>query len=244
MHALADSVRVAAGGLLDLLYPRSCQHCGATPDAGRFLCWDCLADLLFVQPPFCSLCGDPVPGYIDHEYRCVYCSRQTPHFDGARSAVRYEGAAGLGLRAIKYQQATWLVPDMAGLLEACWRTHYDLLPFDALCYVPLYPVRQRERGFNQAALLAEGLARLRRVPLKRGVLRRLRDTGSQTRLTARQRARNVAGVFVVPHPGRVRHKKWLLIDDVMTTGATVNECAKVLKQAGAQSVHVLTVARG
>jgi len=238
------TAKMAADLFLDMVYPRGCQHCGAPADGMRFFCWECLADFHYVQPPFCSRCGDPVPGHIDHEYLCVYCSRHAPAFDGARSAVRYEGAAGMAIRAIKYQWATWLIPDLTGLLEACRQAHYDLLRFDGVCYVPLHPVKRRERGFNQAALLAERLARRHRMPLYRGLLRRTRDTGSQTRLTAAQRASNVAGVFEVVRGGRAMGQRLLLIDDVMTTGATVNECARVLKKAGAESVYVLTVARG
>lgn len=247
MPSMPDLIQRACGTgelALDLLYPRHCQHCGAPADAARFFCWECLSDFHYIQPPFCSLCGDPVPGHIDHEYRCVFCSRKRPSFDGARSAVRYEGAAGLSIRAIKYQSATWLIPDLTSLLEACLRAHYDLLPFDAVCYVPLHAVKQRERGFNQAEMLARGLARARRLPLQMNLLRRIKDAGSQTRLTASQRASNVSGVFRAERPQRTEGLKLLLVDDVMTTGATVNECARMLKGAGAESVHVLTVARG
>ncbi len=240
----ADTLKAVSDLLLDVVYPRSCQHCGAVADGMRFFCWECLSDFHYVQPPFCSLCGDPVPGHIDHEYRCVFCSRRTPYFDGARSAVHYEGAAGLAIRAVKYQYATWLIPDLTDLLEASMRTHYDLLPFDAICYIPLYPLKRRDRGFNQAKLLAQALGRRRSIPLAKRVLRRLRDTGSQTHLTAARRVTNVAGVFSVVRPERVKGKRLLLIDDVMTTGATVNECARVLKEAGADVVYVLTVARG
>ena len=240
----ADRLKGAAGLLLDLLYPRSCQHCGAPANGTRFFCWECLSDFQYIQPPYCSRCGDPVPGHIDHEYLCVFCSRRTPHFDGARSAVRYDGVAGLAVRSVKYHSATWLIPDLGDLLEACYDTHYSLLSFDGVCYVPLHAVKQRERGFNQAAQLAVELARRIRVRLLHDVMKRVRDTGSQTRLTASERASNVAGVFTVRRPKDVRGRKLLLIDDVMTTGATVNECARVLKKAGAESVHVLTVARG
>ena len=240
----AETLKAASQLVLDLLYPRSCQHCGASADGTRFFCWECLSDFHYVQPPFCSCCGDPVPGHIDHEYLCVFCARRTPHFAGARSAIRYEGAAGLAIRAVKYQSATWLIPDLCGFLEACLLTHYGLLPFDGLCYVPLHPAKRRERGFNQAKLLAEGLSRRCSIPLREGVLRRLRVTGSQTHLTAAQRISNVAGVFHVARAEKVKGARLILIDDVMTTGATVNECARVLKKAGAESVHVLTVARG
>lgn len=232
------------GVLLDLLYPRACTHCGAPADFGRFFCWECQAEFLYVQPPFCSCCGDPVPGHIDHEYQCVFCSRETPHFELARSAIRYEGAGGQALRALKYQHAIWLVPDLADLLEACLHTQYGLLTFDGVCYVPLHAVKYRERGFNQAELLARALAKRRDWPVLKNTLARTKWRDSQTKLTAPQRAANVKGIFAVRHAERFRNKRLLLVDDVMTTGATVNECARMLKKAGAESVHVLTVARG
>lgn len=244
VSGLGRVVQQAGTILMDWVYPRQCAHCGRTADATRFLCWNCLAEIQYIHSPYCSCCGDPVPGRIDHEYRCAYCSRQTPHFVEARSAVRYRGPVGMSLRAIKYESATWLVPEMTRLLLACMQTHYDLLPVDAVCYVPLHAVKRRERGFNQAQLLAKALCRERSLSLCRGGLRRVLDRGSQTRLTAAEREANVAGVFTVPVPARVQGRRLLLVDDVMTTGATVNECARVLKRAGANSVHVLTVARG
>ena len=244
MHALIDTTKAVAATLLDFIFPRQCHGCGREPEADRFLCWECLSNLEYIAAPYCSHCGDPVPGHIDHEYRCAFCTRQSPAFDLARSAVRYRGSLGHALRSVKYDGATWMIPNLVDLLDACVSTHYDLLPFDAVCYVPLYPVRERERGFNQAGWLATELARRRQLPMGRFTLRRTKDTGSQTHLTAPQRTANVAGVFAVAKARHVAGQRLLLVDDVMTTGATVNECARVLKRAGAESVHVVTVARG
>ena len=241
---LRTRARTWGDRLLDAVYPRACAQCGAAPDALPFLCWECLADLHYVQPPFCSQCGDPVPGHIDHEYCCAFCFRTPPAFDLARSAVRYEGAVGWAIRDVKYHGATWRIPDLVYLLDGCLQAHYNLLTFDAVCYVPLYPAKRRERGFNQAEWLARVLARPYGWPVARKALSRIKDTGSQTHLTAAQRAANVLGVFKVLRPDQVEGKRILLVDDVMTTGATVNACARVLRRAGAASVHVLTVARG
>lgn len=241
---IAARLSTWSGAALDVVYPRACAQCGAPPDALSFLCWECLSDLHYVQPPFCSRCGDPVPGHIDHEYICSFCTREAPAFDLARSAVRYEGTAGIAIRDVKYHGATWRIPDLVHLLEGSLQTHYALLNFDGVCYVPLYPVKQRERGFNQAEWLARVLAKAHDWPVIRNGLRRIKDTGSQTYLTAAERTANVARVFSVPQPRKVEGQRLLLIDDVMTTGATVNACAQQLRQAGAASIHVLTVARG
>ncbi|MCX6997459.1 MAG: phosphoribosyltransferase family protein, partial [Kiritimatiellaeota bacterium] len=127
---------------------------------------------------------------------------------------------------------------------ACRATFPDMEAAEAVTYVPLFRTRQRERGYNQAALLAGGLAKAMGKPLLRNVLRRLRNTGTQTHLTAGARVTNVHLAFGVRRPDAVRRQRLLLVDDVMTPGATVSECARILKKAGAAQVCVLTVARG
>jgi ComF family protein len=231
--------------MLDLLYPRNCIHCGApSPEPLRHLCWDCLADTPGVEPPFCALCGDPVAGDIQHDYTCFACARETPAFDCARSAVRYEGGVGEALRALKYKQALWAVADLTGLLFACVQAEYFEQPFDLVTAVPLHPSRRRERGFNQSALLGGALAGRLHLPFREGLLRRIRPTVTQTGLTASRRTANVCGAFRTGLFARPSGRRILLVDDVMTTGATVNACAGVLKRGGAAAVHVVTVARG
>ncbi len=232
-------------GVLDLLYPRNCIGCGSdSPEPLRYICWDCLADTPRVEPPFCMCCGDPVAGDIQHDYTCFACSRQVPHFDFARSATRYEGAVGEALRALKYNNALWVVDDLASLLQACVNAEYPSVDFDWITSVPLFSARRRARGFNQSALLGAALARRMELPYKDKKLRRARSTVSQTGLTAPQRTANVSGAFRAGLFARLNGKRILLVDDVMTTGATVNACAGALKKGGAESVHVITVARG
>jgi ComF family protein len=231
--------------MLDLLYPRNCIQCGApSPDPMKHICWDCLSDTPKVDPPFCVVCGDPVAGDIQHDYTCFSCSRETPAFVRARSAVRYEGAIGTALRDLKYNNALWVIEDLAELLFACVQAEYSNAEFDVIAPVPLFAPRWRARGFNQSALLGESLGRRLQIPFKERLLRRTRSTSSQTGLTAPQRAANVSGAFRIGLLARPEGRKILLVDDVMTTGATVNACAKTLKQGGAASVHVVTVARG
>lgn len=182
-------------------------------------------------------------GDIQHDYTCFACTRETPGFDLARSAVRYEGGVGEALRALKYDHAIWLASDLAELLAACFTAEYGNVSFDFVSAVPLHPVRRRARGFNQSALIARELAGRIGLPY-RSIARRIRPTVTQTGLTAPQRTANVSNAFQSRIFSRLSDKKVLLIDDVMTTGATVSACAKALKKGGAQSVNVLTVARG
>ena len=209
------------------------------------LCWDCRATLHPVQVPFCERCGDPVAGSLSGPFECAGCRKLDPAFDWARSAIRYEGVAKTCLRRFKYQAGIWLLDDLAGWLAALWRTcPASVRDADFIACVPLHPKRERERGYNQAALLGQELARRIGIPFRSRLLWRRRPTATQTHLTAAQRVHNVRGVFTVPWPRPARGAKVVLVDDVMTTGATVNECARALKAAGADSVMVLTVARG
>jgi ComF family protein len=158
--------------------------------------------------------------------------------------VRFREGVKDWLHRFKYSHATYLASDLGKLLTAVVRAHYERERPDAVAYVPLYPVKERARTYNQARLLAEVLSRELGVPLARGCLERVRDTGTQTHLTARQRSENVRDAFAVRHPEWVEGRHFLLVDDVMTTGATVNECARALKAAGSGRVLVATVARG
>ncbi|HEY5621892.1 MAG TPA: ComF family protein [Pontiella sp.] len=231
--------------LLDILYPRNCIGCGrSAPETYRYICWDCWTGAIRVEPPFCNLCGDPVAGSVEHDFICYSCSAERPAYDGARSAARYDGVVGEALRQLKYEKALWLAPDLAELLQNCLYAEYQGGDFDLVVPVPLYHVRRRERGYNQSAVLARELSRRLRCRFLSGALRRIRPTTTQTNLTAPQRLSNVRNAF---QPGKAKQlagRRVLLVDDVMTTGATVNACSKALKKGGAASVYVLTVARG
>ncbi len=231
--------------LLDMLYPRRCIGCGeTTPDSFRYICWECWSDSARVEPPFCSLCGDPVAGAIDHDFICYSCSSKTPAFTAARSAARYDGVVGEALRKLKYEQALWLAPDLATLLHHCIQAEFPGREFDLLVPVPLHHVRKRGRGYNQATVLARELGRRLGRKTHPGLLKRIRPTISQTNLTAKARLSNVTQAFQFRKGHALTGRKVLLVDDVMTTGATVNACAEALKKGGAVTVHVITAARG
>lgn len=230
---------------LDLLYSRACQGCGgAVAGEQRYFCWDCLAGAEFIQSPYCERCGDPAEGMIEHAYTCSFCTRHEVHFERARSAVRYRGPIAELLQSFKYRGATYLAHDLAGMLAACLEAHYAEQTFDGIVAVPMTPARERLRTYNQAWLLAVELGRYLGLPVWRTAVARVRDTGTQTRLKAAQRRRNVRGAFGVREPHCVDGRRLLVVDDVMTTGATCAELAGTLYAAGCRSVHVVTVARG
>lgn len=231
--------------LLDVVFPRACAGCGR--EAGGisgYLCWDCQTRFEWIQPPFCEICGDPFEGEISSSVVCESCRQALPAFERARSAARFRGVLRALLHDFKYRGATWLGPNLVTFLRICYETYFARASFDTVTYVPLYPTRERERSYNQARLLAQGLARIYSNLVLRECLQRVQPTKSQTHLTAAERLANVKGMFAVQAPERLAERRILLIDDVMTTGATVNECARMLKQAGAALVGVLTVGRG
>lgn len=230
--------------LLDMAFPRACAGCnGRAGDEFLYLCWNCLTTIKLVQPPYCLLCGDPVSGAIESEYVCSACRKRKPFFDCARSAASYNGLLKDMILDFKYRDAVWLGPDLGQLMFACLRTHFRAPHIDRIAYVPLHKTRERQRTYNQSCVLAREIAgRLgRQVD---DYLARIQPTDSQTHLTSAERADNVRNKFAINGCCHPEGQRVLLIDDVMTTGATVNECARILKKAGAQEVLVLTAARG
>ena len=205
-----------------------------------------------LRPPLCLVCGAPL-GRTDDDERCGHCDAAPPAFDSARAITRYRsGADGSGtdgssavaalLRRHKYGLDQSLGRALAEYLDAAPALDADA--YDVVIPVPLHRSRLRWRGFNQAALLGAALARRLNCPLDvTSAGTRVRSTPPQTARDRAQRARNVRDAFAVRRPARVAGRRVLLVDDVMTTGATADECARVLRAAGAQRIDVLTLAR-
>lgn len=232
--------------LADVIFPPTCAGCGvSTGREGTTLCWDCRSALTIISNPICSVCGVPVHGRVDHEFICHDCTTRPPLYGRARAAILYNALGRRLITRFKYNHALWMERLLADLTENCVRFHYREQQFDLVCPVPLHPVKKRDRGYNQAHLLARRLSKRLGVPLAgTNVLTRIKMTDTQTRLTARQRLSNVLGAFKVRQPDVIAGKNVLLVDDVMTTGATVGVCSRALMDAGAQCVDVVTVARG
>ena len=225
-------------GLRDLLFPPACAGCGAPVGQDQFLCPGCEASVEPLAAPQCPLCGRP-----GESWRCADCQADPPPFDAAHALARHSGPLAQAVRGFKYQRRFWLGAGLAARLGAAPRAWWATA--DLIAPVPLHPRRLIARGFNQALVLARGLPQGQGPVLAPRLLRRLRHTRPQVGLAPADRLSNVAGAFGV-HPawkGRLDGAWVLLVDDVFTTGATVAECARVLKQAGAYRVEVLTLAR-
>src|SRR6267142_6120276 len=228
---------------VSLLYPATCTICGKNVRAGEYLCDGCEAKIIRIVPPFCAPCSEPFEGSINTAFSCANCAHRTIHFDAAVAAYRGRGIVRDVIHEFKYNRQIYLRHLIASWLRAALdderlRDHH----FDAIVPVPLHPAKQRERGFNQAALLAEWLSAHMALPL-RPVLQRVRFTTTQTAFDRSEGMQNLRNAFRLRKNGDVRKLRGLLIDDVLTTGSTLSECARVLKEAGAQSVYAATAAR-
>lgn len=245
MSAVVQSVWKRAGrGVLDVIYPPLCILCRepiADPDS---LCPQCWRDMHFIDGPVCAVCGLPFEVDPGDDTLCGACVAHPPSFDKARAILRYDDASKKPVLALKHADRLDLVPAFARWLE---RTGRPLLAHvDMVIPVPLHRWRLWKRRYNQSAELGRVVSRLAGVPAEPLILRRMRATPSQgTMPSAQARRRNVRGAFAVPQQNRgvVSGKRVLLVDDVLTTGATASACARALKRAGAVSVVVLAVAR-
>ena len=228
------------------IYPPTCAGCGQPLHSERSepLCPECLKTLEFIAEPYCPVCGIPYAKEMPNPHLCGDCLSGIHHFDRARSTGFYRGSLREVLHRFKYGAQTSLARPLAHMLIAPGRQLARLHKIDFIIPVPLHPKRLRQRSFNQASLLARRLGSALNISVDYASLQRSRWTEPQTGLTRRQRATNVKGAFRLKTPEKVRGKGILLLDDVFTTGETVNQCVRVLKRdGGAKEVVVLTVAR-
>lgn len=231
--------------LLHLFFPKECVHCGRSLDYRNleYLCPVCRQLVSPILDAICDRCGCPLDGEIIPPVECPSCRKTPPFFHRTRSAVLFAGAGKSLVLKYKYSRNPYLsAPSIRWLLRA-GEGNYNWSDYDHVISVPLHPRKARERGFNQSGVLAAGLSRRTGINFSRKGLVRTRYTSTQTRLSRKERRENVKGAFRVTGNACFFRKRLLLIDDVYTTGATVNECARVLMKAGAEMVDVLTLAR-
>lgn len=214
------------------------------------LCKKCLGGFKPVIPPLCTRCGVPFESGGNTGHVCGSCIKNPPSFDMARAAGRYEGVLNLLIQRFKYKGKTGLSEPLSMLLFACLKNHWLPDTINMIAPVPLHARRMRKRGFNQAALLLNHLSAARvedlfggQVRIMRDLLQRTRNTMPQTGLARDQRKKNIKKAFCLKPGIDVQGKQIVIVDDVMTTGATVSECAVTLLNAGAKGVDVLTLAR-
>jgi ComF family protein len=238
----ADTVRAVLRTALDIALPPLCPAC-REPVEGQALCPACWSKLSFITRPYCERLGipfvyDPGPGILSMEAIAA-----PPAYQRARAAVRFDEISRALVHALKYSDRLDLAPMMGRWLSHAGREL--LAEADALVPVPLHWRRLWARRFNQSAMLAAAISAESGVPIATGLLRRVKPTAQQVGLSRTERAANVQGAFRVPPEARggVAGRRSVLVDDVLTSGATVDGCARALLRAGAANVDVLIFAR-
>lgn len=238
---------MAADLALDLVFPRSCVACGEPVDEEsdyRFVCSACARLLTIARPPACRTCGFPFFGEVEAERSCPHCVELMPLFGEARTGVLLKGPARRMVHAFKYRGQVHLVADMGRI----FRRAEGLIGFARgaqLVPVPLHPRKCRERGYNQSLLIARLLASLSVGAEVIEAVERVKDTETQTHFDRRERQRNLKNAFAMRPKCRLNPSfRVILVDDVFTTGSTLNACAAVLRQHGIGQIDVITFGHG
>ena len=243
VKALAQS---AVETTLGFFYPEVCRLCldeGATAQEG-FVGARCRQQVQWIRPPFCERCGLPFAGDITASFECSNCRDMKLHFRYARSAAVAKTVVLEAIHRFKYSRALWFENFLAWLLIAEAAPVLRGQKDSFIVPVPLHPLKKREREFNQAEALSARLSEATGIPVNETLLHRVKATATQTRLRRDERAENMRGAFALRESVKLSGERIVLVDDVLTTGATTNDCARALRAAGAGDVCVWTVARG
>lgn len=208
------------------------------------MCPNCLERMPLLVPPLCRRCGQPLRGEAAQAELCRLCRQEGRFFAFARAPAVYDGAVKDWIHRFKYGGERELGEALGVLMGRFLERERVLWPLDAVVPVPLHPSRLQERGFNQAEVLAKAVGAWVGRPVWTDVLQRARSTETQTKLPARARRDNVRGAFRSYRAQRIAGKRLLLVDDVLTSGATADEAARTLLKAGAAQVNVLCLAAG
>jgi ComF family protein len=225
-------------------FPSTCLICRTRilSPTSPLICQDCQPELRTLTPPFCPGCGMPFPNSSGPEHYCSSCLQSLWHFDMARSIFIYKGSLLNLIHNFKYSGTTTALSTFADYMNII-NPLKNIEPPDLIIPVPLHITRLHERGFNQAVVLAKIFFPKERKKIKTELLIRKRKTIPQTGLSENQRRNNLKNAFSVCDPSQVKEKTIILVDDVFTTGTTVNECCKLLKRCKAKKIIVLTLAR-
>lgn len=230
---------------LDYLFPPDCLICGSRERyQGRpFICKGCFDSISFITHPFCPCCGKPFLTENDRDHLCGDCLTNKAFFNIVRAIGKYEETLQKVIHQFKYQQKFAMGNIFKLLIDVYQNNDLNFYSYDLFIPIPLHRSRLRQRGFNQTVIWGEVLKKKYQVPLKRMDLERIICTLPQVTLQGKERKNNVRNAFRVKNSKLIKNKAILLLDDVYTTGATMNECARVLKEAGASRVDGFVIAR-
>ncbi len=236
-----------ASRILDFIYPANCHLCSKQLSHGKCLCDVCHGKLEPVEAPLCAQCGECFDGEIDGEFTCPNCHGLDFSFSFARAAYQGDRASRQLIHDFKYSRQIHLAAELAYLTGRALEDQrfFPFIKNGLFVPVPLHWLRQRKRRFNQSEEIAKHLARQLNMPWA-NALKRGRNTETQTRFSRKKRLQNLRGAFYVRggQSSSITDKKIILVDDVLTTGSTANECSRILLENGASEVAVLTLIRG
>ena len=232
--------------LVEVFFPRSCLHCGDAVEYSdfQFLCRVCSRELFLSKPPICSTCGYPFFGMLAGPRVCPHCVELDPLFKQGKTLFLAKGPARSIIHVLKYQSGFYVLEDVKVMIAKVphYKEYFDgaiLIP------VPLHPTKERERGFNQSLVIAKSLNEATEAKDLQNLLVRTMYTQTQTRLSRAARHQNVKNAFALASDAVViPNQTYILVDDVITTGSTLNACAAVLREAGANQVKVATLGHG
>jgi ComF family protein len=229
----------------DTILPPLCIACSEVlPSAQeKVFCRECRRHITYITQSHCPVCGMIFPDSPAGNHLCGSCLEKKPHYTFARSALIYDGIILNAVHQFKYGRNLACGKALADLLADFDFPDLDWDIFDVMIPVPLHIRRLRTRGFNQSLILARALEKKHNIHVDFSLLKRRKLTLTQTGLDKKERQKNIQRAFEVTDPERIEAKNIILVDDVLTTGATANECAKILKKAGARQVGVITLAR-
>ena len=224
--------------LIELVYPNQCIVCRQVIEfkTNKWRCPSCIGEMKPISGKTCDICGVP----ISVDGICSNCSYRKPYYKKAYCAYEYKGSVKEAIHNIKFRDRPQNIRYFADkVFEYAVQNGFE--GADIITFVPMHPQKQRERGYNQSAILAKYLAKYKTGRYEK-LLKKIKNTPNQHDLKREERLKNLKDSFVVADENKVKGKKILLVDDIYTTGATVNECAKVLMKAGAKSVEVVCIA--
>jgi len=237
-------------GFLNLIYPLSCENCGEEirESKGFAICNNCMNQIKLISSPFCYLCGKPLSAMVSFEENaiCSDCHNKKNHFYFARSIAYYQGVMRKCIHLLKYKKQVKLVQPLGNMMVDYLRGNnfLDIHEIDLIVPVPLYKEDCLKRGFNQSGLLAEYIADYFAISFSEHLLIKNKSNVSQVGLSKIKRKNNVSHVYSIDPSCEKNITSVLLVDDIFTTGATVEACCRELRKAGVKKLFVLTLARG
>ncbi len=229
--------------IIDTVFPAKCLTCEVKTDKANLFCFSCWNSLTFISDPRCSICGSPFPIKMEKNSICPYCIEEKPSYDMARSVLRFDHRSEHLIHNFKYYDKTEATKTITNMMIKAYGEAMSKI--DIVSAVPMHQSKLRKRKYNQAAVLANEIAKTSDKPYKPEILIKSKDSISQSGLSKEERKENVKNTFKLNplFKNDIWRKNILIIDDVLTTGATASECAKVLRRNGAKRINILTIAR-